>query len=90
LHDVATVEGGDLHEHVGRLVTDLGLFAPMTPAMTSPRSSSAITSISSSSCRVVPSSRVILSPGCARRTTMPPRTLWASKAWMGWPVSSMT
>ena len=64
--------------------------APITPAITSPRSSSAITSIPSSSGRVEPSRSVIFSSGLARLTTIPSLTLAASKAWMGWPVSSMT
>jgi hypothetical protein len=64
--------------------------APIIPAITSPRSSSAITSVSSSSERVEPSRSVIFSCALPRLTTMPSRTLAASKAWMGWPVSSIT
>ena len=64
---------------------------PNTPAMTSARSTSAITSIWSSSVRSTPSSVTIFSPALARRAmSLLPRILPASNACSGWPQASMT
>ena len=59
---------------------------PNTPAMTSGRSVSAMTSIWSSSVRCTPSSVTICSPAVARRAmSVPPRILPASNACSGCP-----
>ena len=64
---------------------------PNTPAMTSARSTSAMTSIWSSSVRSTPSSVTIFSPAAARRAiSLPPRILPASNACSGWPQPSIT
>jgi hypothetical protein len=64
---------------------------PMTPAMDVGPSASAMTQVSSSSARSTSSSVCIASPGVPRRTVRrPPAIRSRSKAWTGWPVSSIT
>ena len=65
---------------------------PMTPAMPMARSeASTITPSPALSVRTTPSSVSTCSPSAARRTpSAPPGTRSASKAWEGWPISSIT
>ena len=63
---------------------------PITPAIEVGPSASSITTICASSVRSASSSVVMRSPSRARRTTsVPPATRSASKACIGWPVSSI-
>ena len=65
---------------------------PMTPAMPMGRSeASTITPSPAWSVRTTPSRVSTCSPSAARRTpSAPPGTRSASKAWEGWPISSIT
>ena len=64
---------------------------PISPAIEVGPSASSITTTSSSSVRVCPSSVCSCSPGRARRTvSRAPATRSRSKACSGWPVSSIT
>jgi hypothetical protein len=64
---------------------------PMTPAIAWARRASAITSMSGSSARSMPSSVVIRSPGSAlRMRSSLPASNARSKACIGWPSSIST
>ena len=64
---------------------------PMIPASATERSASAIIRSSGSSFRSTPSSVRIVSPGCARRTTIrPPASFARSNACSGFPSASIT
>ncbi len=67
-------------------VGDLALLPPMTPAIATARSASAMTVISGVSVREAPSRVTSASPGLARRTTIAgPASFARSKACIGCP-----
>ncbi len=63
---------------------------PMTPARPIGPELSQISRSSADSLRLTPSSVVMLSPSCARRTWIGPSTRLRSYACSGWPTSSIT
>ena len=66
------------------------LAPPMTPARPTTPASSAMTRSSADRDRALPLSSSSCSPSLARRTMMCPAMLSESKAWVGWPVASIT
>ena len=62
------------------------IWPPMMPAIPDGPSASQTSATSESKRRSTSSSVAIVSPSCARRTTIrPPRTSSRSNAWSGWP-----
>ncbi len=94
--DVRAMSGGFHQAASSRIVlvvSEISVEAPpMTPAMPMARSSaSAITPSPALSVRTTPSRVSTCSPSAARRTrSSPSGTSSASKAWLGWPISSIT
>ncbi len=66
------------------------LAPPITPARPIGPVLSQITRSSAASLRLTPSSVVMVSPSCARRTWIGPSTRFRSYACSGWPTSSIT
>ena len=91
LEDVASHEVGGFDQGVRRLLPHLGVLGAHNPGDHEPPllvgdHEHLLVELAGGAVE----ERDLAHPACARLTTMPSRTFAASKAWMGWPVSSMT